>query len=241
MPRAISNISCTVITTYILVQALREVFTPAFSEEQFQGLRITPEYPMSKDKYPAIVVEPDINVVRNAGIGHQELFQDPNGLVRLWQHRMYSGSLNLTVLAYSTKDRDILVDQLIELFSFGRIVPELSEFFYYIWGEAETRSGLHARYQLELNLDEINIGGASISPTPWTSEDELLYSKTVSMEMLGGFYNALRTIPVDYLHRIDFYAKLYGDTDPRDVNWVSDILYADTDTIEGSGFADSPE
>lgn len=235
MARARSNISCTVVTTEVLVRAMREVFTGSFSENQFKNLRIVPQFPMSKDKYPCIVVEPDISVIRNAGVGHREYFRDPNDMVRLWQHRIFSGSLNITVMGLSILDRDVLADKIIELLSFGEIMEELYPFFYYIWGDPDAPSGLLSRYQLELNLDEINVGSPSVTPTPWESEDELLYSKTISLEMMGGFYNALRDIPLDYIRRIDFYALLYGDIDPQEVNWVSDLIYADTSTITGIG------
>lgn len=241
MARAGSAISCTTVSTQTMVRAIRSVFDGAFSEEQFQNLRVTPQFPMSKHQYPAVLVDVDINEVTNAGVGHREFFADPSGDVREWGHRMFKGSISLGVMALSPLDRDVLTDKLIEMISFGRITAELRPFYYYIWGDPNSiPTQLQARYQLELNTDVLQMGAGSVGPVPWESEDELLYSKTITVEILGGFYNAVTEPVTDYIQRIDFYSLLYGEIDPNEVNWVSDLIYADSDTIEGFGEVSSP-
>ena len=219
-------------TARTIVTALRSVFTASYPEEQFRNLFISTDYPMSRQQYPAIYVDLKINRVRNAGIGHKEYFREPGGTLREWKHYMFDGSITLNVLALSSVDRDELIDTITELISMGRLYGYMLPFFDRIWGDPTAPySQATARYQLEIQTDEMTFSQGSPSPVPWGSEDELAYGASVSFDMFGGFYNALDdTIKVP-VSRIDMYPYITNSDKPEWVGWVSDKQFYASDTV----------
>lgn len=183
-----------------IVKGLLRVFTDEFREKQLQGLHIVTEYPLKRQEYPSIIVDFEDDENRAAGVGHQEVFYDPNGILRVWDHRRFKGRINFRVYALSPIDRDIIYDALVETLSFGHL-PTYSlqaNLFSELYGDPDDPfDRFRALNQLNLNTDILRSGGKSASPAPWESEDDLVYTKTLTIEVNGGFYNQVpgKTLP----------------------------------------------
>jgi hypothetical protein len=191
-----------------IVDSLRNVFDSTYPDEQFQNLKITPEFPLTKVSYPAIHIQFNEEVISNAGVGHAEYFRDPNGDLRKWQHRKFNGSITYNVVTLSPLDRDILSDALIEIFSFGRLNTLQSNFYNTLYGNPDDPfSILSLLSQLTVNTDEIEAGGESATIAPWDPEDVLVYTSSYTTTVTGGFYNS---VPVEgtgtvFVANIDMY------------------------------------
>lgn len=197
-----------------MVRALRSVFTERFYEDQFKNLHIVPEYPMKKQQYPAIVVRYAGSSVTNAGVGHEEIFYDDAGNLRLWYHRLFTGTVELVCLGTTVLDRDILSDAVMEILSFGWLDDIRGEFFDEVYGDIEDPvSVVTMLNQLHLNTDIITPGTESAAPAPWEPEDTLIYQDSLSVNVLGGFYNGLPAIkigPVDTVKIVDVSLDIDG-------------------------------
>jgi len=179
-----------------IVRALRSVFTDRFDEEQFKNLHIVPEFPMTKQQYPAIMVRYNGSSISNAGVGHEELFYDDDNNLRTWYHRRFEGNLEFVCLGMTTLDRDVLTDAVMEILSFGYLDDLRSEFFDEVYGHINDPSKVITRLnQITLNTDIITPGGDSAGPAPWEPEDTLIYQDSISIQITGGFYNGLPMIP----------------------------------------------
>lgn len=231
--RALSPVNCTVMTTSTVVEALQAVFTDEYAEPQFQNLLITPEFPVTKQEYPSILVNVNIGTVENMGVGHSELFRTPAGTLHRWGHRYFTGTVDMTCYALTTVDRNILADSLINILSFGRWDSSLTPFINTLWGDpADDYSQLAAMYQLELATDNIKGGGNGVGPVPWQTEDELLYSKRISLDFFGGFYSAVTEDLSQFVQRIDIYPHITGDPEPETGFTASSKVWDDTGRID---------
>lgn len=192
-----------------MVKALRAAFTDNFPEDQFQDLRIVPEFPLSREKYPAIYISYNGTVNKNAGVGHEETFQDSLNVMRTWNHRRFEGSIDFTCLGLTPLDRDILADALHEVLTFGWLTDTMSGFFDIIYGDPDApySSAALLLAQLDLNTDIITPGGESASPAPWEPEDQLLYQDVYNLEVHGSYYNA-PPVPQALLAEIDITAVI---------------------------------
>lgn len=159
-------------------------------DRQLINLRVTPEYPKDEIDYPCLVVEYSDGPVTNAGVGHEEWFNDNAGILRKWNHRRFEGTLTFHLFALSTLDRDLLADALIELLSFGRLDSNLTAFFSDVYGDPSAPPALTFN-QIALNTDTINGQGNSTSLAPWRPEDVWVYSTGYSIDCQGGFYNVI--------------------------------------------------
>ena len=186
-----------------IVRALKAAFTERFEEAQFKNLRITPDFPMSKQDYPAIMIRYSGSSITNAGVGHEELFHDEANNLRVWYHRHFAGEIEFVCMAQSPLDRDVLVDAMTEILAFGWLDDIRSEFFDEIYGTVEDGSSFITMLnQLTLNTDVITPGGDSAGPAPWEPEDTLIYQDSLSVEASGGFYNGLPAAPDGWIGEI---------------------------------------
>lgn len=176
-----------------IVKGLRLVFTSEYAEKQLRNLRIVTEYPLTRQEYPAIIVDFNDRENRDAGIGHQEIFYDPNGILRIWGHRRFEGSITFRCYGITPLDRDIIYDAVVECLAFWRL-PHMSlqrNLFSELYGVGEAYDPFRALSQLFLNTDRMNSGGKSVTPAPWGAEDALVYQRDLTVDCIGGFYNAV--------------------------------------------------
>lgn len=197
-----------------VVTALRDVFSSSYNrDQQLVDLKVTNKFPQTREEYPCIVVEYVDRRVSNAGVAHEEWFDDngPVPLLRRWYHSRFEGSINLDLWGLSPLDRDFLADAVIDLLRFGRLDPELSNFFKDIYGDVNSSTLTFQVDQLAINTDEIDGRGNMEEPAPWGAEDQKIYGTGYTLEAHGGFYNTVITDVFEYVTRIDSYPYLEGE------------------------------
>lgn len=179
-----------------IVDGLRAVFTDQFPEKQLRNLRFSPDYPLTRTEYPMVLVDFDDRSNKNAGVGHSELFYDERGILREWNHRLFEGTLTLTVMALTTLDRDIIGDALVEMLAFGQMshMSLQRNLFTRLYGDPDDvqHSPVLRRTlsHISISTDEIQAGGKSASLAPWGPEDVMVFEKSYSLELHGGYYNS---------------------------------------------------
>lgn len=187
-----------------LVYALRSVFDGGYDRDrQLVNLQVVSAYPLDKMDWPTIIVEYENTLVQNAGVGHEEWFNDAGNILRKWNHNRFEGTVNFTILAFTPLDRDIAADALVEILRFGRLDPAMHSFFDGIYG-LESDTNVELRFtQLMLNTDIINGGGNSESIAPWNAEDVHVYETSHSVEIHGGYYNVIPQDTWGYVTAVD--------------------------------------
>ena len=183
-----------------VIPAIQDVFAAYTRERQFANLRVTMDYPLVEIDYPCLVVEYTPQRVVNAGVGHEEWFMDDNNILRKWHHSRFEGTIEFNVFALTTKDRDLLADAMEEMIRFGRLDPQLTKFFYDIYGQP-TAPVTPQYTQIMFNADEIDGGGNSVSIAPWSPEDTLVYETSLSCVVHGGLYSVLPTDTWEYVDK----------------------------------------
>lgn len=227
-----------------IVNALRDVFTSAYPEADFQSLNVVTQFPLTEVEYPAIICHYSEEANHNAGVGHAEYFPDPDGNLRKWMHRRFEGTMEFTVAALSPLDRDVLSDALIEVLGFGTLDPLMDNFYIRVYGEVDVDVGiLGLLHQMTLNTDDIVPMGESNSIAPWEPEDALVYTVGHSVACHGGFYNTLRnTDPLGYIQSAKIYPYLdiseVLDLDPSN-QWSYVFDYNDNDVISSEAVISS--
>jgi hypothetical protein len=163
----------------LIVESLRAAFDDDHPVEQFRGVWASLEYPAEKTNYPGVWVDfAPTTSVQTAGIGHEEYVEVDDGyrLVHRWR---YAGTVQMTAVALTSLERDLLVDELVKLVAFGREDP----------GRADFRDHLEHGGLIEFlgQWDRLAIAGKGETPgTPWGT-DEVVYEQTVAMDVTGSF------------------------------------------------------
>lgn len=237
-----------------IVRALRSAFDASYNRDrQLIDVKITQQYPLQKLDYPCIVIEYQPQRIMNAGIGHEEWFNDENNILRKWHHSRFEGTLDLNVFALSPLDRDLFADALEEVIRFGRLDAQLISFFDEIYPHEDHAPILFDSHgavlsQLMLNVDEVDGGGNSASIAPWQPEDVLVYETNLSLEIHGGIYNVQpdETWQVVTRARAESYPQFEEDVtlpfsnDPAAV-WTNPFEFEDDSVIGGEGIISGDE
>ena len=223
-----------------VVTALRSAFTDAYPEQDFQNLNVAVDYPLTEIEYPAIICRYQEYTIPNAGVGHREYFPDPYGNLREWNHRRYEGSMEFSIYALSTLDRDVLSDALIEIISFGTLNDLLNNFFITVYGAIGVNVGtLGLLHQISLNTDRITAMGESNSIAPWEPEDVLVYTNGYMVQCNGGFYNTPQTnAPLGLIQNVIMEPYIEGDDPPTDDDpsnqWSYVFNYDDAGVVQST-------
>lgn len=121
-------------------------------------------------------------------------------------------------MALSSFERDRLYDELIRTMAFTREVDQVTEFRSYV----EDNDLIAAN----MDFDTIESRGNAASPgTPWGT-DEIIYERTISMQIIGEFISEGTTGSLVPLKRIIVNGSLV-DVLPRDYE-VADLPVTDT-------------
>lgn len=239
-----------------LVAALQSVFNGSYNRDrELINLRVTATYPLEKIDYPTVVVsyEPSRNI--NAGVGHEEWFEDANNILRKWNHRRFEGSITFDILALTPLDRDLLADAVEEVLTFGRLDSQLAAFFTTVYGDTSDSAPYVLQFtQLMLNTDEISGGGNSESLAPWAPEDQLVYETSLSLEVHGGFYNTNPSDQWGYVTNATADSYPEGDQDVSilfkpgslpfpdpSVAWTNPFIFLDADEVTGTAVISGSE
>lgn len=181
----------------MLVEAIKTTFDDQYPESDFQGVHASIEYPVEQANYPGIWVDYDnAQPLRVAGIDHKEALLDENGeettqKITRWR---FQGYASFTITALSSWERDRLYDELVRVLAFGKEAPTTARFREFI----ENNDFIAANF----DFDEIEDRGNTAAPgTPWGT-DEIIYERTVNMEVLGEFVSNDLTGDLALLSRI---------------------------------------
>lgn len=163
----------------LLVQALRLVFDDEHPQPDFRKVNVGIDYPVDRHGYPAIWVDySDTADLVQAGVAHTEQKTFAGGTAEFTRYR-FEGTAEFTIIALSSLERDRLFDEIIRVFAFGQEDGATSQFRAYI--EDNEFLAVNAKF------DRIGVGGNSAAPgTPWGS-DEIIYERTVTLDLLGEF------------------------------------------------------
>ncbi len=183
-----------------IVDALQAVYDSASVPEELRGMRVSLDYPMAKQHYPSIWVNyDDTDSLRIVGIDYREYVWDhpspdnpalpdpawdpadgPNEqhVVTRWS---FAGEVTLTFVAInSSMERDRIYDEFVRVFAFSRVEEAQTDFRSII--ETNDFVGMF------INWDELRPHGDGAAPgTPWGTEDEVIYEKSVGFELQGEF------------------------------------------------------
>ena len=184
-------------TKACIVDALQQTFSSSFIPQGFQ-VPVSIEYPLDRQSYPSIWVNYDDNdSLAIAGIGYIENawdFADPedstkpdpnySGTVPNQLHQvtrwMFSGEVTLTFVALTSLERDNLYDQFVRVFAFSRMEGATTDFRTII----ETNPFI----AINVNWDELRPHGDAAAPgTPWGTDDEVIYEKSLGFDIMGEF------------------------------------------------------
>lgn len=163
----------------MLVGAIKETFDERYPEADFRGVHCSIEYPLEPMHYPGIWVDySDSDKLRVAGVDHKETDPDkPLGLAfTRWK---FGGYASYTVAALTSLECDRLYDEVVRTLAFGRQDSVRSRFREYV----ENNDLIAANF----DFDEIEPRGNAAAPgTPWGT-DEIIYERTLNMEVIGEF------------------------------------------------------
>lgn len=165
----------------ILTEALKQTFDISYPEPDFRNVHIDIEYPIDQQDYPSIWIDyEDTQDLIKAGIAHVETVDPVTHSARPPFTRMrFQGYISITVVAMTSLERDRLFDEVVRVVAFGNEDATLGRFRAYI-----NNNDLIA---FNINTDKIQPRGAAAAPgTPW-STDELMYERTLNLEMIGEF------------------------------------------------------
>lgn len=165
----------------ILTEALKQTFDVSYPEPDFRNVHIDIEYPIDQQDYPSIWIDyEDTQDLVKAGIAHVETVDPVTNAARPPFSRMrFQGYISITVVAMTSLERDRLFDEVVRVVAFGNEDATLGRFRAYI-----NNNDLIA---FNINTDKVQPRGAAAAPgTPW-STDELMYERTLNLEMIGEF------------------------------------------------------
>ena len=179
-----------------MVEAVQATFDASYPDAQFAGTYCSIEYPVNPQAYPGIWVDyDDTDDLVQAGVGHLERRDpatgDPVPAFTRWR---FTGTVSFTVVALTSLERDRLYDELVNVIAFGSQDPLRGRFRATV--EADPLVVIEARY------DALTVGGAAATPgTPWGSDD-IVYEKTVNLDVIGEFYPVMAAGPLVLLSRV---------------------------------------
>ena len=156
----------------LIVEGLRSTFTNLYPNERLASMNINIEYPYEREHYPGIWVRFVPSVVRASGLNPD--VHTPTEIYAVWH---FEGTFSLTILALTSKERDLIVDGLIEAYAFAHMMPSASVLYSTI-----TASDL---INMTLQSDTLTPGGPTESVgTPW-DDDKLVYEDRYSFFAIG--------------------------------------------------------
>lgn len=207
-----------------IINALKDVVNE-WPEERLRGkIRVVNEYPLREIEYPMITVRFLERTLENIGVGHFEVDYDVDGTPYKLLHWLFTGQLQFTVHALSPLDRDMVAEGLLNLLAFGQEIPEFAEF------HQEIRD--FDFVALQINTDVIHPGGDSNGTPAWGTPDDIVFSSTYSVDILGEFFTDPRTSDLVQIGKVIAYPykpgqpiptgsqAVDGDKDDRTVPWV---------------------
>lgn len=217
MRRALARDDRRAVTIYLthllttLVEATKTTFDGTYPEPDFRGVHVSMEYPIKPQDYPSIWVDyEDTQQLQIAGVKHRELTPITDGL-RPFTRWRFGGYASFTVVALTSLECARLYDEMVRVMAFGQNTdaPQVSEFRQYI----ESNEFIACNF----DFDQIQPRGTAAAPgTPWGT-DEIIYERSINMEVIGEFVSNGSTQVLVPLSAVVFDALGPDDADIPDV------------------------
>lgn len=163
------------------IEALQTVFDEQYPVAEFRGLHSSLEYPLKSVDLPEVWVRyTDSAPLRRSGVSHiEDIDLSTNTRVNPYTRWRFQGSWEFVVVALSSLERDRVYDELISVVAFAQVDSLRGRFRAYVEG--------NNLLDVTLNTDEIETNGEDAQPgTPWGT-DEVVYERTLAIDMVGDF------------------------------------------------------
>lgn len=159
-------------TKKLIIRALRATFNSFYPNDKLSSMNIDMEYPYKEEHYPGIWVRFSPSKLQASGLDPAQ--QTADEIFSVWY---YEGTVSFTIIALSSKERDLISDGIIEAFAFAAQMPSASPFYATI-----TSSDL---INMTLQSDILTPGGQTETiGTPW-DDDKIAYEDRYSFEVVG--------------------------------------------------------
>jgi hypothetical protein len=159
-------------TKKLIIRALRATFTSMYPNDKLSSMNIDMEYPYKEEHYPGIWVRFSPSKVQASGLEPTQ--RTDSEIFSVWY---FEGTVSFTIIALSSKERDLISDGVIEAYAFASQMPSASPFYATIFS-----SDL---INMSLQSDVLTPGGQSETiGTPW-DDDKIAYEDRYSFEVVG--------------------------------------------------------
>lgn len=180
----------------LIVQALQGTFDSSYPVAEWAGLRIGMEYPVDVQHYPSVWIDyDDTEPLTKSSIRHEETTDpatgNPTAPFTRWK---FAGYISLTAVALTSLERDRIYDELVSVVATSLEDPLRGRF-------AQTIAD-NDLIAANLQTDRLQPRGSAAAPgTPW-STDELIYERTLNIEVIGEFYAVPGTATIVNLSKL---------------------------------------
>lgn len=166
----------------LIVQALQGTFDSQYPVPEWAGLRIGMEYPVDVQHYPSVWIDyDDTEPLTKSSIRHEETVDPATGAtVAPFTRWKFAGYISLTAVALTSLERDRIYDELVAVVATSLEDP--------LRGRFAATIANNSLIAANLQTDRLQPRGSAAAPgTPW-STDELIYERTLNIEVIGEFY-----------------------------------------------------
>lgn len=194
-----------------VVQSLRKVFeSPLFPDEELRHkINVELEYPIIRERYPAIYISYTDQNVRDSGLGNYYYLINSFGEYGVARQWFFEGTIGLTILALDPLERDELGAVIANILAFGKDDPLWKLF----------RDSIHNEEFVSLQpiLSVLNGGTESVVPAPWQNTNEYIYNASYNIQTFGSFFTASDTVTAGLLKIEDIVSYPYrpGESVPQ--------------------------
>lgn len=159
-------------TKKLIIRALRATFTALYPNDKMSSMNIDMEYPYKEEHYPGIWVRFSPSKIQASGLYPN--LHTADEIYAVWH---FEGVVSFTIIALSSKERDLISDGVIEAYAFAALMPTASPFYATI-----AASDL---INMTLQSDVLSPGGQTETVgTPW-DDDKIAYEDRYSFEVVG--------------------------------------------------------
>lgn len=164
----------------LIYEALRQTFDQSYPEPDFRGLNMGLEYPVDPQNYPSVWIDyDDSQPLLKAGIAHIEMVNDLGVTVDPFTRWRFQGYVSLTAVALTALERDRLFDELVRVVAFANEDSVVGRF--------KNKIASNDLIAATLQTDKIDPRGNAAAPgTPWGT-DEMMYERSLNLEVVGEF------------------------------------------------------
>ncbi|WP_428957946.1 hypothetical protein [Streptomyces sp. cg35] len=165
----------------LAIEAMHAAFDDQYPVPEFRGLHCSLEYPVKAVQLPEVWVRySDTSPLRQSGVAHVENTDQASGAkVTPYTRWRFEGSWEFVIVALTSLERDRVYDELVATIAWSGFDSVRGRF----------RQCLETNDLIDLTLrtDEIESTGESAEPgTPWGT-DEVVYERTLNVDMIGDF------------------------------------------------------